>query len=59
MRVYFAQGLMQTEDCERCIYRLCCKGAAPAQLAQRPELRLLPVEARAPAQAGAAVTAKS
>jgi hypothetical protein len=48
MRVYFGQGLVQTEDCRRCIYRLCCKGAAPAQLAQRPGLRLLPVEARAP-----------
>jgi len=53
MRVYFAQGLVQTEDCQRCIYRLCCKGAAPAQLRQRPELRLRPVEAGAPSHGAA------
>lgn len=55
MRVYFAQGLAQTEDCRRCIYRQCCKGAAPAQLAQRPGLRLLPVGASAPSRDAAGV----
>lgn len=43
MRVYLSAGLVHTEDCARCAYRLSCKGAAPAQLARRPELRLKPI----------------
>ena len=48
MRAYFTQGLVQTEDCRRCIYRLSCKGAARAQLEQRPGLRLVPFETLGP-----------